>query len=99
MKKAGKTIVGYGVPAKATTLMYHFGFGNDILDYIVDDSKLKQGMFSPGKHIPVNPVYDIYLNYPDYVLILVWNFAESIILKNKDYRGKWIIPIPEIKIV
>lgn len=99
LKSKRKSIAGYGIPAKATTLMYHFGFGTDILDYIVDDSKLKQGLYSPGKHVPVFPVSKIYSEDPDYVLILVWNFAESIIKTNKEFKGKWIIPIPEVKIV
>ena len=33
LKKEGKVIAGYGAPAKATTLMYHFGIGPDIIDF------------------------------------------------------------------
>ena len=50
IKSKGKTIAGFGAPAKATTLMYEFGLNNDILDFIVDDSPLKQELFSPGSH-------------------------------------------------
>ncbi|MDP6781913.1 MAG: class I SAM-dependent methyltransferase, partial [Alphaproteobacteria bacterium] len=43
LKAEGRSIAGYGAPAKATTLMYHFGLSPDIIDFIVDDSPLKQG--------------------------------------------------------
>lgn len=55
LKSQGKTIAGYGAPAKATTLMYHFGIDIKSIDFIVDDSPLKQGLFTPGLHIPVLP--------------------------------------------
>ena len=70
IKADGKTIAGFGAPAKATTLMYHFGIGADEIDFIVDDSPLKQGLFSPGAHIPVLTPDALYDRRPDYVLIL-----------------------------
>src|SRR5581483_2311232 len=54
LKREGKRIVGYGAPAKATTLLYALGVGSDLLDYIVDDDRLyKQRRFMPGSHIPI----------------------------------------------
>ena len=94
-------IAGYGAPAKATTLMYHFGLGADTLDFIVDDSPLKQGMFTPGMHIPVLPSQAIYDEKPDYVVLLAWNFAESIMAKHTRYReggGRFIIPLPKVEV-
>ena len=102
IKKSGKRIVGYGAPAKATTLMYHFGLGPNILDFIVDDSPLKQGLYSPGMYIPVFPSSTLYEKNPDYILILAWNFADSIInnhLAFSNAGGKFIIPLPEVVIV
>ena len=100
LKSNGKSIAGYGAPAKATTLMYHFGLGPDILDFIVDDSPLKQGLYSPGLHIPVLPSSALYEKNPDYVLILAWNFADFIMNNNLAYSkagGKFIIPLPTIQ--
>ncbi|MBI5044742.1 MAG: class I SAM-dependent methyltransferase [Candidatus Levybacteria bacterium] len=102
IKSKNKIIAGYGAPAKGNTLLNFFGIGNETIDYIVDDSPLKQGLFSPGKKIPiVSPEY-VRLHKPDYLFILAWNFADSIIERYGDFRkkgGKFIIPFPTPKIV
>ena len=101
LKSEGKRIAGFGAPAKATPLMYHFGIGPEIIDFIVDDSPLKQGMFTPGMHIPVLPSQAIYDEKPDYVVLLAWNFAESIMAKHTRYRdggGRFIIPLPKVEV-
>jgi SAM-dependent methyltransferase len=101
LKSQGKSIAGFGAPAKATTLMYEFGLGIEMIDFIVDDSPLKQGLLTPGLHIPVYPVAALYDRKPDYTLILAWNFAESIIKnhgKHLQEGGRFIVPIPEVAI-
>jgi len=101
LKDQDKTIAGFGAPAKATTLMYHFGLGSDTIDFIVDDSPLKQGLYTPGLHIPVVPSTEIQARKPDYLLLLAWNFAEPIMRNNADFveaGGKFIIPVPEVEI-
>jgi SAM-dependent methyltransferase len=102
LKAQGRSIAGFGAPAKATTLMHHFGIGADMIDYIVDDSPLKQGLFTPGHHIPVVSSDMIADNRPDYLLILAWNFAEPIMAKHAafhDAGGRFIIPVPKTEIV
>lgn len=99
LKAAGKTIAAYGAPAKATTLMYHFGLDATILDYIVDDNPIKQGMFTPGLHVPILAPSALYDRKPDYVLVLAWNFADSIISKHRGYAGdssRFIVPLPNL---
>ena len=101
LKAAGKTVAGYGAPAKATTLMHHFGLGPDVIDFIVDDSPLKQGLYTPGHHIPVLPSAAIAERRPDYLLILAWNFAGPIMDKQAAYKaagGHFIIPLPRIEV-
>jgi SAM-dependent methyltransferase len=98
LKKDGKKIAAFGAPAKATTLMYHFGLDRETIDFVVDDSPLKQGLFTPGKHIPVLPSKAIYELKPDYLLILAWNFAEPIMKNHQAFLeagGHFIVPIPE----
>jgi SAM-dependent methyltransferase len=102
LRAQGKSIAGFGAPAKATTLMYHFGIGADVVDFIVDDSPLKQGMFTPGMHIPVVPARAIDERRPDYVLVLAWNFAAPIIAKNAAFQsrgGQFIVPVPKVEVI
>jgi SAM-dependent methyltransferase len=104
LKGQGKRIAGFGAPAKATTLMFHFGLGPETLEYIVDDSPLKQGRFSPGHHIPVVASSALYqpATRPDYLLILAWNFAESIMKNHQAFcaaGGRFIVPLPTVRIV
>lgn len=98
---AGKTIAAYGAPAKATTLMYHFGITKELVQFIVDDNPLKQGLYSPGLHVPVVDAAMLYKHKPDYLLILAWNFAEAIMKKHQNFLlsgGRFIVPLPEVKI-
>lgn len=102
LKLQGKTIVGYGAPAKGNTLLIHFKIGSKILDYIVDDSSYKQGLYTPGTHIKVVPSSQITQDHPDYILILAWNFAEPIMKKLADFKtsgGRFIIPVPKPSII
>jgi hypothetical protein len=102
LKEQGKRIAGFGAPAKATTLMYHFGLGPGVIDFVVDDSPLKQGLFTPGHHIPVLPAAALYERRPDYVLVLAWNFADSILAKHKAFAesgGRFIVPLPDLRVV
>ncbi len=101
LKSEGKKIAAFGAPAKATTLMYHFGIGPEIIDFIADDSPLKQGLYSPGLHIPVLSGDEIAKRKPDYLVILAWNFAEPIMKNYKFFQqggGRFIVPLPQVKV-
>lgn len=102
LKVNGKTIVGYGAPAKGNVLLNYCKIGPDILDFIIDKNPLKQGLYTPGTHIPIVPVEKFMEFNPDYTLALAWNFIDEILKNEEEYRkmgGKFIIPIPEPKIV
>jgi SAM-dependent methyltransferase len=102
LKAEGKKIAAFGAPAKATTLMYHFAIGPELIDFIIDDSPLKQGLYSPGMHIPVLSSAAIAEKKPDYLVVLAWNFAPSIVAKNAAFReagGRFIIPLPTIEVI
>lgn len=98
IKSKGKSIVGYGAPAKGNTLLNYFKIGPDVLDYIVDDSPWKQGLYTPGTHIPVVSFDELAKRKPDYILILAWNFAEPIMKKCAGF-GNFIIPVPDPRVV
>jgi 2-polyprenyl-3-methyl-5-hydroxy-6-metoxy-1,4-benzoquinol methylase len=102
LKSAGKSIVGYGAPAKATTLLNYCGIGTDVLAYTVDISPHKQNLFLPGTHIPICHPDKIRQTRPDYVLILPWNWRDEIIRQMADIRlwgGRFIIPIPKPEVL
>lgn len=102
LKRSGKHIAGFGAPAKATTLMYHFGLGPDAVEFIADDSTLKQGLFTPGLHVPVLAPEAIYRRRPDYLLILAWNFAQPIMTKHARFAaegGRFIVPLPTVEVL
>jgi SAM-dependent methyltransferase len=99
LKKQNKKIAGYGASAKSNTLLNYCGIGKNYLDYIVDKTPYKYGLYSPGMHIPVISPEEEMKKYgkPDYYLLLVWNYADKIIEREKDFikmGGKFIIPIP-----
>jgi SAM-dependent methyltransferase len=102
IKQEGKSIAGYGLPAKATTLMHQFNIGADAIDYVVDDSPLKQGLFSPGFGIQIVNSERLKTDTPDYIIILAWNFADPIIENLQwflDSGGVVIVPLPTLRIV
>jgi len=100
-KNEGKSIVGYGAPAKGNTLLNYCGIGKDYIDYTVDRSPHKQGYFLPGTHIPIYHPDKIKETLPDYVVILPWNLKDEIMEQMahiRDWSGQFVILIPEIKI-
>ena len=102
LKRDGKRIIALSAPAKGNTLLNYCKIGTELLDYATERNPLKIGKFTPGMHIPVYPDEKLLEDQPDYALILAWNFSDEIIKNNAEYRnkgGKFIIPIPEPKIV
>ena len=100
-KAQGKTIVGYGAPAKGNTLLNYCGIGTDFIEYTVDRSPYKQGLFLPGIHIPILNPDKIRETKPDYLLILPWNLKEEIMAQMAfilEWGGKFVVPIPEVQV-
>jgi 2-polyprenyl-3-methyl-5-hydroxy-6-metoxy-1,4-benzoquinol methylase len=98
IKEAGKSIAGYGAPAKGNTLLNYCGIGTDFIDYTVDRSPHKQGLLLPGSHIPIFHPDKIKQTKPDYVLILPWNIKDEIMEQMsyiREWGGKFLVAIPE----
>ncbi len=97
-----KSVVGYGAPAKGNTLLNYCAIDNTLMKFTVDLSKYKQGLFLPGTHIPIYDPEKIKDVKPDYVFILPWNLKDEIIVQLKfirEWGGKFVVPIPEVKIL
>lgn len=101
IKKKGQKIVGVGAPAKGNTLLNYCGLGANLIDYLVEKSPLKIGLFTPGQHLPVIDEARLFNDQPEYALLLSWNIAEELVakLKGLGYKGKFILPTPKPKII
>jgi len=101
-QKQGKKIVCYGAPAKGNTLLNYCGIKNDLIEFTVDISPHKQGLYLPGTHIPIHQPKFIKKNKPDYVLLLAWNLKEEIMEQMnfiREWGGKFVIPIPNVRVI
>jgi SAM-dependent methyltransferase len=101
-KREGKSVVGYGAPAKGNTLLNYCGIGRSLLDYTVDINPHKQHHFLPGTHIPIYHPDMIRRTQPDYVLILPWNLRDEIMAQLAEVRrwdGRFVIPIPTTEVI
>ena len=91
LKKNKKTIVAYGASAKSGTISRCADLGKNIIDFYIDDSKSKQGLFTPIYHIPILSKKDGYKKKIDYILILAVNYADMIIKKEKEFKKRGVV--------
>jgi hypothetical protein len=99
VRRAGKSVVGYGAPGKGNTLLNYCGIRTDFLAYTVDKNPYKQGKYTPGTRIPIFAPERIFETRPDYVLILPWNFKDEIVRQMagiREWGGTFVVPIPEV---
>jgi hypothetical protein len=102
IKKSGKKTIAYGAAAKGNTLLNYCGIKKELIEAVIDISPSKQNKFMPTSHIPIYDVNFLKKNKLDYLLILPWNLKKEILNQNKflKLRGvKFIIPIPDVKII
>lgn len=97
----GARIGGYGAPAKGNTLLNFFGLTAKNIECIADTNPLKQGLLTPGSHIPIVSEEEFLKRMPEYALLLSWNYLDFF-LKNSEYikkGGKFLVPITATRIV
>jgi hypothetical protein len=100
-REDGKVVAGYGAAAKGVTMLNYCGVRSDLVDYVVDRSEHKQGLFMPGSRIPVHPPERVDETKPDYLLILAWNLASEIMGQMAhvtDYGTRFVTPVPHVEV-
>ncbi len=101
-KEDGKSVVGYGAPAKGNTLLNFCGVRTDFIDYTVDRNPNKQDRLLPGTRIPIRGPEAIAETRPDYVLILPWNIKDEVMTQMagvREWGGKFVVPLPEVAVL
>jgi 2-polyprenyl-3-methyl-5-hydroxy-6-metoxy-1,4-benzoquinol methylase len=102
-RSKGYHIVGYGAAAKGMTLL---NFSGIELDFIVDDSPLKQGKFAPGTAIPIVGIQRLLEIRDDEKVLfipLAWNFfdeiKERILGARRVVDDRFVRYFPEVSVI
>ncbi|MBI4002695.1 MAG: class I SAM-dependent methyltransferase [Nitrospira defluvii] len=101
-KREGKSVVGYGAPAKGNTLLNYCGVKSDYLAYTVDRSPYKQHHYLPGVRIPIFDPERLRTTKPEYLLILPWNLKDEIMGQMafiREWGGQFVVPIPKVQVL
>ena len=102
IKKAGKRVYGIGAPSRSTTLIHYTGIDEGIVDCILEiKGSHKIGKYVPGKLIPVLEESKLYEDQPEYAILFSWHIADELMpkLREKGFKGKFIIPLPNPRII
>ena len=92
-------IVGYTAPAKGNVLLNYYGL---YLPYLADATPRKQGLYTPGTHIPIVSPEEFRRDAPDYALLLAWNHRDEVLSREQEWHaagGRFILPLPQVEIV
>lgn len=93
-KKTGIRVAGYGAPARVATICNYGQIGPDLIEFIVDDSPLKQNRYSPGTHIPIVPRDHLEKHGADVLVVFAYEYLDDIKKKTAGKGYRYLIPIP-----
>tara|TARA_B100001123_G_scaffold403650_1_gene492327 strand:+ start:322 stop:1596 length:1275 start_codon:yes stop_codon:yes gene_type:complete len=102
LKSQGKRIIGYGASGRATVHINFCKFNSEIVEYVIDASHERQGRFIPGMHIPIVSPDKLKNDNPDYAILFAYNYFDEVMKKESSFikkGGKFIVPLPEPKII
>lgn len=98
----GKKIYGYGASTKGNTLLQFYKLNSKLIEAIADRNPDKWGAKTVGTLIPIISEEEARKQNPDYFLVLPWHFLKEFIQRESEFLkrgGKFIIPLPEFKII
>jgi len=102
LKAADKAIYGISAPSRASTLINYVGIDDAMIDYILEvEGSYKIGNYVPGTRIPIVNEQILFERPPDYAILFSWHIADELMpkLRAKGFRGRFIVPLPEVRIV
>lgn len=100
-RRGGRTVVGYGAPAKGNTLLNYCGISTADLAYTADLSPHKQGLYLPGTHLPIVAPEHIAETRPDFILLLPWNLRDEIAGQMRhvaEWGAQFVVALPELQV-
>jgi hypothetical protein len=101
IKSNKKKIYGVGAPSRASTLINYVGLDQDLIDCVLEvDGSYKIGNYIPGTKIPILNEKILIKDKPDYLILFSWHISKELKknLRNKGFKGKFIIPLPNPRI-
>ncbi len=102
IKREGGRIYGISAPSRASTLINYCGLDDGVIDWVLEiKGSHKIGKYVPGTLIQIVDEAKLFEDQPEYALMLSWHIADELMpkLTAKGYRGKYIVPLPEPRIV
>lgn len=102
IKERNQRVYGIGAPSRSSTLINYVGLNDGILDCVLEIAgSYKIGKYVPGTVVPVLDEKKLFDDQPEYALLFSWHIADELIpkLKARGYRGKFIVPLPEPRVV
>ena len=100
LRAQGRRVCGYGASGRANTVLQYCGFSVSDIEFIVDDSPVKQGFLTPGSHIPVIAGDIDYLKENiDYIIVFAWSFRDEVLNRLRGFSGAVILPFPKIEVL
>tara|TARA_Y100001970_G_scaffold240307_1_gene302929 strand:+ start:6657 stop:7886 length:1230 start_codon:yes stop_codon:yes gene_type:complete len=100
--KNKKTVYGIGAAPRGCVMLNSPNFSSNEIKMVGEmANSLKCNKYVPGTDIIVKDENKIVQDQPDYVVILAWHLKKRISqsLKRKGFKGKFIIPLPDLRIV
>lgn len=98
LKEEGAVVAGVGAPARSSMLLNYCHVDGDLVEYIVEPpGSLKNGLYTPGTHIPIVEESRLLTEQPGVALMLSWHIADELMPKLRDagFRGRFLVPLPE----
>ena len=102
LKEKRKKIYAMGAAPRSCVLLNSSKLSKNEIALVGEvPESLKCNKYVPGTDIMVKNENKIITDKPDYVIILAWHLKKRIIklLKQRGYKGNFIIPLPKLKII